>query len=56
MPKVSSLALATGAVVAPVPAHPDPLSLLPAGDAGTDVVDDARHFMTGNAGVLDSGP
>jgi hypothetical protein len=49
--EISPLALATGPVVAAVPAHADTLPLLPLGNTGTDLVDDARHFMSGSAGI-----
>ena len=39
-----------------VPTHADTLALLPLGNTVTDFVDDAGHFMTGNARILDPGP
>src|SRR5262249_58588622 len=40
--------------IAAVPANADPLAGLPVGDAGADRVDHAGHFMTGDAGELNS--
>ena len=37
-------------------ADSDALPLLPAGNAGTQFVDDARDFMSGNAGIPNAGP
>src|SRR5262249_49382299 len=54
--EVATSALATGAIVAAVPADADPLADRPRGDAGTQLVDDARDFVSRNAGILDSGP
>ena len=54
--KISAPALATRAVMAAVPADADALSLLPLGNTVTQFVDDADDFMSGNAGILNSGP
>src|SRR2546425_511647 len=51
-----ALALATGAVTAAVPADADSLPLLPRGNAGPHFIDDACHFMSGNARILNSWP
>ena len=42
--------------MAAVPADTDALAFLPRGNAGADFVDDASDFVSGNAGVLNSGP
>jgi hypothetical protein len=54
--KISASALATSAVLAPVPTNTDTLPLLPLGNTSTHFIDDARHFMSWNARVLNSGP
>src|SRR5262249_18996543 len=45
----------TGAVVAAVPAHADPLPRFPPGNTGTQFIDDACDFVPWSAGILDSG-
>ena len=54
--KISAPALATGVVLPAMPTDADPLPLLPRGNIFTDFIDDARHFVSGNAGILNSGP
>jgi hypothetical protein len=54
--KIAAAAFAAGVILAAVPAYADALAFLPGGDAGADFVDDAGNFVTGNAGILDSGP
>ena len=54
--KISAPALETRAVVAAVPADADTLPLLPLGNTGTHFIDDARDFVSWNAGILNSGP
>jgi hypothetical protein len=39
-----------------MPADADTLPLLPVGDAVTQFIDDARYFVSGDAGILDTGP
>jgi hypothetical protein len=39
-----------------VPADTDALAVLPLGDTGTQFIDDARDFMSWDAGILNSGP
>src|SRR5262249_3851215 len=56
IPKISTPARGTGAVMAAVPADPHALTLLPRGNTSADFIDDARHFMSGNAGILNAGP
>ena len=54
--KISAPAFATGVVLAAMPADADTLPLLPLGNTGAHFIDDARHFMSGNARILNSGP
>ena len=54
--KVSPPALGTSVVLAAVPANTDALPLLPRGNTGAHFIDDARHFMSWNARILNSGP
>jgi hypothetical protein len=54
--KIAAAAFAAGVIVAAVPAYSDALALLPRGDTGAYFVDDAGDFVTGDAGILDSGP
>ena len=54
--KISAPALATRVVLAAVPADTDALSLLPLGNTGAHFIDDACHFMSWNAGILNAGP
>ena len=54
--KISAPALATGVVVAAVPADADTLPLLPLSNTGAYFIDDAGDFMSWNAGILNSGP
>ena len=54
--KISAPARETRAVLAAVPADTDALSLLPRGNTGTQFIDDARDFVSWNAGILNAGP
>src|SRR5579862_7026057 len=54
--EVSSSAGSTGVVLAAVPADAGALSLLPSGNTGAHFIDDARHLMSGSAGILNPGP
>lgn len=54
--KIAAAALATGVVVAAMPADAGTLALLPGSHTATDFINDPRHFMSWNAGILDSGP
>jgi hypothetical protein len=54
--KISAPAFATGPIMAAVPTDADALTFLPRGNAGTQFVDDARHFVPRNARILNSGP
>jgi hypothetical protein len=42
--------------MAAVPADADALPLLPPGNTDTHLIDDAGHFMSGDAGILNAGP
>jgi hypothetical protein len=42
--------------VAAVPADANALALLPAGNIGTEFIDDARDFVSRNTGILNSWP
>jgi hypothetical protein len=53
---ISAPALATRVVLAAVPADTCTLPLLPRGNAGAHFIDDARDFVSWNAGILNSGP
>jgi len=54
--KISAPAFATRVVLAAVPTDTDALSPVPLGDAVAQFIDDARHFVSWNARVLNSGP
>ncbi len=54
--KISTPALATGVVLAAVPADTYALSLVPRGNTSTHFIDDACDFMSWNAGILNSRP
>ena len=54
--KISAPALATSVVLAAVPTDTDTLPLLPRGNTRIHLINDARHFMSGNTGKLNSGP
>ena len=54
--KISAPARETRAVLAAVPADTDALPLLPLGNTRTQFIDDARDFVSRNAGILNSGP
>jgi hypothetical protein len=53
--KISAAALQARAVVAAVPADTDALAFLPLGNASAQFIDNARHFMPWNTGILNSG-
>src|ERR1017187_6354745 len=54
--KVSAPAFATRPVMAAVPADTYTLAFLAVGNNGADFINDARHFVPGNAGILNSRP
>ena len=54
--EISTPALATGVVLAAVPADTYALSLVPRGNTSTHFIDDACDFMSWNAGILNSRP
>jgi hypothetical protein len=54
--KISAPARETRAVVTAMPANPDTLPFLPPRNTGTDFIDYAGHFMSGDAGVLNPRP
>ena len=54
--EISAPALPTRVVLAAVPADADTLPLLPCGNTVAHFIDDACHFMSGNARILNSRP
>src|SRR5262249_3712028 len=52
MPEITSPALAASVVVTAMPAHAHALSFFPRGNAGPDFINDAGHFVPGDARVL----
>src|SRR5205823_19333 len=56
IPKVSSPALETRAVMTTVPADTDTLSLFPLGNTGAQLVDETDDFVSRNSRKLYSGP
>jgi hypothetical protein len=54
--EISAPALAARVVLPAMPTYAHALPLFPGGNAGTHFVDDARHFVSWNAGILNSGP
>src|SRR5581483_9901307 len=54
--KIATAALPARVVVATVPANANTLSFLPRGNALPDPINDARHLMSGHAGILNARP
>src|SRR5579864_3521363 len=54
--KISAPALPTCVVLAAVPTDTDALPFLPRRHIGAHFIDDARHFVSRNAGILNPGP
>src|SRR5512134_2286388 len=54
--KVPPPARGARVVLAAVPTDADPLPLLPLGNTGACLIDDAGHFVSRNTGILNAGP
>ena len=54
--KIAAPARETRSVMAAVPADTDALPLFPCGNVRTQFIDDARDFVSRDAGILNSGP
>jgi hypothetical protein len=54
--KISAAAGGTRIVLTAVPPNTDALTILPVGNAGTELIDDANHLVSWNTRVLNSGP
>src|SRR5262249_42709661 len=54
--KISAPARDTRVVLTAVPAHAHALPLPPRGDTGAQLINDARDFVSRNAGILNAGP